>query len=163
MPFYLIRARGKNLRLVSVLESSRGSGRCERSGSRAAPIEVETAAGVDRHAATVEGWEVQTGDRDAEAGRRSQGSGAIRATGAQDRPLVATGSRLQVLEPPALDGTLEGFDPAEPLQLDHEDQYRRSEEPYAGPEEFSASATVNWNDEAALSGGGRGQARGHSP
>jgi hypothetical protein len=35
----------------------------------------------------------------------------------------------------------------EELQLDHEDQYRRSEEPYPGPEEFSASAVVNWSDE----------------
>jgi hypothetical protein len=47
---------------------------------------------------------------------------------------------------------MSGFDPAEPLQLDHEDQYRRSEEPYAGPESFSASAVVNWDDEALYLG-----------
>src|SRR5690348_16891842 len=35
-----------------------------------------------------------------------------------------------------------------PLELDHEDQYRRSEDPYPGPEEFSARAYLNWNDEA---------------
>jgi hypothetical protein len=42
---------------------------------------------------------------------------------------------------------LDGFDVSEPLELDHEDQYRRSEEPYSGPEEFSARAYVNWSDE----------------
>jgi hypothetical protein len=47
-----------------------------------------------------------------------------------------------------LDGSMNGFDPSEPLQLDHEDQYRRSEEPYAGPDEFSASVVANWTDEA---------------
>jgi hypothetical protein len=31
--------------------------------------------------------------------------------------------------------------------LDHEDQYRRSEEPYAGPVEFAGRAYVNWSDE----------------
>jgi hypothetical protein len=54
----------------------------------------------------------------------------------------------QIFTPPPLDGTLDGFEPGEPLQLDHEDQYRRSEEPYAGPEEFSATVTANWNDES---------------
>jgi hypothetical protein len=64
-----------------------------------------------------------------------------------DKPLVAHGVALQVAEAPAVDGTLDGFDLGDPLHLDHEDQYRRSEEPYAGPEEFSARAHVNWNDE----------------
>ena len=40
----------------------------------------------------------------------------------------------QVAEAPALDGSLDGFDTSEPLELDHEDQYRRSEEPYGGPD-----------------------------
>jgi hypothetical protein len=65
-----------------------------------------------------------------------------------NRPLVARGVALPVTEAPALDGSMEGFDAAEPLQLDHEDQYRRSEEPYGGPDDFSATATVNWSDEA---------------
>jgi hypothetical protein len=56
------------------------------------------------------------------------------------------GQALRVLDPPALDGALDGFDFSEPLALDHEDQYRRSEEPYAGPEEFSATAAVHWDE-----------------
>ena len=50
------------------------------------------------------------------------------------------------MDPPALDGAVDGFDFTEPLELDHEDQYRRSEEPYVGPEEFSASAAVHWDE-----------------
>jgi hypothetical protein len=69
-----------------------------------------------------------------------------------DRPIGATGVALHVARTPALDGTLEGFDVGEPLELDHEDQYRRSEEPYPGSEEFSARAYVNWNDEGLYLG-----------
>jgi hypothetical protein len=53
-----------------------------------------------------------------------------------------------VMAPPSLDGTLDGFDTAEPLTLDTELQYRRSEEPY-DPEVVSAEAWVN-RDEQAL-------------
>jgi hypothetical protein len=53
-----------------------------------------------------------------------------------------------VSAPPALDGTLDGFDLSAGLALDHEDQYRRSEEPYSGPEDFSAIAYANWDYDA---------------
>ena len=145
--FYIIRARGKNLRLVSVIESSRGDGQVRAVRLSPGSIEVETPSGVDRHRPTVEGWEVQT------ASEPHRLAGARRTPSPfepliRDRPLVAAGIAEHVSAAPALDGTLDGFIAAEPLALDHEDQYRRSEEPYAGPEEFSASATVNWNDEA---------------
>jgi hypothetical protein len=45
--------------------------------------------------------------------------------------------------PPALDGTLAGFRADAPLVLDREDQYRRAEEPWPGPDDFSARALVN--------------------
>jgi hypothetical protein len=104
-------------------------------------------AGVDRHLATVEGWEVRTP------------SGVVRLRGGRpqprpfqplvqfDRPVPTRGIAVQIGDAPELNGTLEGFDPSEPLELDHEDQYRRSENPYTGPEEFSAQAYVNWNDD----------------
>jgi hypothetical protein len=50
----------------------------------------------------------------------------------------------RISEPPALDGTLEGFDQHATLVLDSEHQYRRSEEPY-DPERFSAEAWANWD------------------
>jgi hypothetical protein len=59
---------------------------------------------------------------------------------------------VQLAEAPDLDGTLGGFDLSEPLELDYEDQYRRSEEPYPGPEEFSALAYVNWDHSALYLG-----------
>jgi hypothetical protein len=146
--FYLIRARGRNLRLVSVLEPSHGDGQVREVRQKGATIEVETVAGLDRHGPTVEGWEVQTRAETRRLAGNRKNPAPFEPLVRGDRPLLATGIAPQVLEPPALDGTLEGFDPTEPLQLDHEDQYRRSEEPYAGPEEFSATATVNWSDEA---------------
>ena len=147
-PFLVVRARGRNLRLVSVLESTRAAATVRGVRLTGAVIDVETADGVDRHMATVEGWEVQTptGTRRLAGSRRT--AAPFQPLVTQDRPLVTMGEAFQVLETPALDGTLEGFEAAEPLQLDHEDQYRRSEEPYGGPEELSARATVNWSDEA---------------
>ena len=66
----------------------------------------------------------------------------------QQRPFVQHGTARWVDVPPALDGTLDGFDLSQPLALDHEDQYRRSEEPYAGPDQLAAVAWVNWDDAA---------------
>jgi heparinase II/III-like protein len=147
VPFYLQRAKGRNLRLVAVLESTSGQPSVRAVRTDAAGIEVETTAGVDRHVATVEGWEVQTPRESLRlAGNRRTPAPFVPLL--KDRPLVSQGSAFQIRDTPSLDGTLDGFAPGEPLQLDHEDQYRRSEQPYAGPEEFSATATVNWNDEA---------------
>jgi hypothetical protein len=49
-------------------------------------------------------------------------------------------------EPPAVDGSLDGFDLSAPVELAGEPQYRRSEEPY--DESFGAQAWVNWDREA---------------
>ncbi len=148
VPFFVLRAQGRNLRLVSVLESSRGQPAVRAVRTGTGVIEVETAAGVDRHVATVEGWEVQTPKEALRLAGNRRAPAPFVPLLLKDRPLVSHGAASQVREAPALDGTLDGFEPGEPLQLDHEDQYRRSEQPYAGPEEFSATATVNWNDEA---------------
>jgi hypothetical protein len=148
VPFYLLRTQGRNLRLVAALESTTGQPSLRAVRADPAAIEVETESGVDRHVATVEGWEIQspTGTVRLAGNRRSRAPFVPLVL--KDRPLVNQGLALQILDTPSLDGTLDGFDAGEPLVLDHEDQYRRSEQPYAGPEEFSASAIVNWNDEA---------------
>jgi Heparinase II/III-like protein len=147
VPFYLARARGRNLRILTVLEPTTAEPIVRAVRPVESAIEIETIEGVDRHLSTVEGWEIRTP------------AGIVRLRGARrqapafeplvktERPLVAHGMALQVAESPALDGTLDGFDAGEPLDLDHEDQYRRSEDPYPGPEEFSARAYVNWNEE----------------
>lgn len=147
IPFYLVRSKGRNVRVVTLLESTRVEPSVRTVRLVEGSVEVETSDGIERHHSTAEGWEVQIG------------SGKVRLSGVRnqpppfrpliqsDRPSVTRGIALQVAEAPKLDGTLEGFDLSEPLDLDHEDQYRRSEEPYPGPDEFSARAYVNWNDE----------------
>jgi hypothetical protein len=50
-------------------------------------------------------------------------------------------------DPPALDGSLEGFVLDDPIELAGEEHYLRSEEPY-DPEQFSARAWVNRDPEA---------------
>ena len=146
-PFYVLRARGKNLRFVSVLEPSSGAKQVRGVQLSGAVVEIETATGVDRHVSTVEGWEVQTQTVTRRLAGARKNPPPFEPLVRQDRPLVVMGVAEQILAPPALDGSMDGFHETEPLQLDHEDQYRRSEEPYAGPEEFSASAIVNWSDE----------------
>src|SRR5258706_8225979 len=64
-------------------------------------------------------------------------------------PTGVLAAALRVGGAPPLDGTLAGFDLSEPLTLALEDQYRRSEDPYAGPDELSAVAYTAW-DEGAL-------------
>jgi hypothetical protein len=54
----------------------------------------------------------------------------------------------RVDEAPALDGSFEGFDLAAPIELGDELHYRRSEEPYQFPEQFSAVAFANWDERA---------------
>jgi hypothetical protein len=148
VPFYLVRSRGKNLRVVSVLESTRGVPGVRSVRTAGPSVEVETPDGLDRHLATVEGWEVQTPTESVRLRGSRRTPTPFEPLVLQDRPLVVHGVALAISERPTLDGTPEGFDVGEPLLLDHEDQYRRSEEPYPGPEEFSAAVVANWDEEA---------------
>src|SRR3989441_2889092 len=146
--FYLLRARGRAARFVTVLEPVTDAPVVRTVRARGEVVEVETVRGIERHAIGVEGWEVQVGaERIRLAGTRPAAP-SLQPLLELERPTPVTGAALRVDRPPALDGTLDGFDTAEPLRLDLEDQYRRSEEPYSGPEEFSVTACVNWNDEA---------------
>jgi len=62
-------------------------------------------------------------------------------------PWETSRAAIGVGDPPALDGTLDGFITDDPLFLDDEHQYRRSENPWEGPQEFRAEAHVNWDGE----------------
>ena len=147
--FYLQRAHGSGVRLVSVVEPVAAAPIVRGWRSSGDLIEVETDAGVERHVQTSDGWEITTGSE------RIALRGLRRAAPRPGGPLIdhgrrtpMTGLALGAFEPPLLDGTLESFDFAAPLELDHEDQYRRSEDPFPGPEEFSATAVVQWDVEA---------------
>jgi hypothetical protein len=149
--FYVVRATGRSTRFVTVLEPVGDAASVRAVRVQGSVIEVETVEqGVHRHAATALGWEITT----------SSGGGRIRLAGARapepplapllelDKLTPAVGAALRVATPPPLDGSLDGFDTSEPLRLELEDQYRRSEEPYAGPEEFAAVAHAAWDDDA---------------
>jgi len=149
--FYVVRATGRSARFVTVLEPVGESASVRAVRVQGSVIEVETATqGVHRHAATALGWEITTGS----------GGGRVRLAGARapepplapllelEKPTPAVGAALRAPTPPPLDGSLDGFDTSEPLRLELEDQYRRSEEPYPGLEEFCAVAHAAWDDEA---------------
>ena len=133
-------------RVVAVVESTRGAPRVRGVSVAGEVIVVETPEGTDSHAATPEGWEVEAAGATVRLGGFRRAAAAVKPLIDPDRPLRAEGMALHVGMPPALDGSLDGFDASAALTLDYEDQYRRSEEPYAGPEEFSATLLANWDD-----------------
>src|SRR5213596_2961957 len=146
--FYVMRVAGRSARLVTALAPVGDAASVRAVRVQGSVIEVETAHGVDRHTATALGWEIATS------------AGRIRLAGARapepplapllelEKPTPVVGAALRVSSPPPLDGTLDGFDTSEPLRLELEDQYRRSEEPYPGPDDFAAVAHAAWDDDA---------------
>ena len=123
-----------------------GSSRCRGIGVRTAGvrgwrvsgdlIEVETGRRRGPARRTSDGWDVIVEDdhgHEASRGAPATGPEDLAAAG-RPRPPHADGRRGPRRDgSSALDGRLDGFDFSEPLELDHEDQYRRSEEPYPGP------------------------------
>jgi hypothetical protein len=136
VPMFVARARGRAVRFVSVLET--GDSRIRQVRASGELIEIDFGERVDRHVRTDEGWEI------AGSGGKVTLGGRRRAPEVSVRPLIDTQRRIP---PRAMAPHLprsDALDAAEPLILDHEDQYRRSEDPYPGPEEFSAQARVGW-------------------
>ena len=147
--FYIVRTKGRGVRLVTVLEPVDARAVVRGVTARGGVIEVETEEGVHRHSATAAGWEVATQSARVRLAGPRAAEPPFTPLLEIDPPKPAVAAALRVSEPPALDGTLTGFDTSEPLRLDLEDQYRRSEEPYSGPADFSAVAYAGW-DETAL-------------
>ena len=148
-PFYVVRARGRNVRIVTVVEPHAAEPQVRAVRASGDNVEVETTAGIDRH--RFAGLELTI----------EQGDGIPRVLrGARDieppfTPLLELDPPVPVVAPafrvsavPPLDGTLDGFDVAEPLHLGLEDQYRRSEDVYPGPDDFSALGYAAWDDAA---------------
>jgi hypothetical protein len=145
-PFYLLRARGRGARFVTVLEPIGAATTVRGVRVQGGVIEVETTRGVDRHAQQAGGWEIASGATRVRLAGSRDAEPPFEPLLEIDRPEPALAAALRVDEPPALDGTSDGFDPSEPLVLGLEDQYRRSEEPYPGPEDFSAVAYAGWDE-----------------
>ena len=148
-PFFLARTEGRAARVSAVLELVRSAEPVVRGlRTEGELVEVDTATGLERHLRVVEGWEVSAGQSTIRL------KGLRRAPPPRDplfdlnRPALAQGVAWHAAVAPALDGSSDGFEEAEALALDYEDQYRRSEEPYPGPDEFSAVAAALWDTEA---------------
>ncbi len=138
----LQRTRAPGGQLAAVLDLNRTVTGVETLPDRVA---VSTAAGrvavfVAAGAATVDA-----------AGARIPLRGAIPArergrAPRRDRATQVSAEAMRLDEPPSLDGSLDGFDLSAPIDLADELHYRRSEEPYPGPEGFAATAFVNWDE-----------------
>jgi hypothetical protein len=149
---YLVRSRGRGARIVAAIESARGAPKVRSVTATGEQIAVETADGSDRHLAGATGWEItgSAGTTKLAGPRRAPAQTAPLID--LNRPVRAAGTALYVRSAPQLDGGLDAFDASEPMLLDYDDQYRRSEEPYHGPEEFSATLLANWNEDALYLG-----------
>ena len=144
--FLLQRKRASGAQLVAVLGFREGAVQgVQVSGTS---IEVATDSGSEAHSATSDGWHVRSTTGHVRLG-------GLRTPEVDFEPIVTRQRTLREhatvpFAPlaPAIDGSEEGFSRGATIHLDHDDQYRRSEEPYAGPDEFSASARLLWDDDA---------------
>jgi hypothetical protein len=144
-PFLVTRGSGNLVRVVTVLDLS--GERSVRGVAMTGDVVEVTHATVDRHTPLLEGWQIDSGEKIVKL------LGPIR----QERPADPIITRERVDRPeaiavwvdsaPLLDGTPRGFVVSDPLTLDTELQYRRSEEPYTSPEELSATVYLNWSED----------------
>jgi hypothetical protein len=138
--------------VVAVLESTRGTPAIRSVTAAGEVVEVETTAGVDRHLATPAGWEIAGAAGTVRLGGLRRQAADAKPLIDMNKPARAAGIALHVASAPRIDGSLDDFDASEPMTLDYDDQYRRSEEPYAGPEELSATVLANWDADALYLG-----------
>jgi hypothetical protein len=118
--------------------------------ARGDTVEIETISGTDRHRLGTTDWTIEQEGQPPRVLRGAREALPPFAPLLQlDAPTPVAALTFRVGAVPPLDGTLEGFELSEPLQLALEDQYRRSEDGYPGPDELSAVAYTAW-DESAL-------------
>jgi len=148
--FYLARGRGRNVRMITVVETPADEPLVRSVRARGDTVEIETNAGVHRHRVGTTEWIVECEGEPSVAlrGQREETPPFVPLV-TIDPPTPVSAVAFRVGGPPPLDGTLEGFDVSEPLELGLEDQYRRSEDAYPGPDDLSAAAYAAW-DEATL-------------
>lgn len=97
---------------------------------------------VHTHQADEQGWSVDLGHGDPVF------LGGLRDLPAEPPPPPESKPTVALRVPrtaatPAHDGSLDGFVLDAPITLDREDQFRRAEEPWPGPDAFSARAFLN--------------------
>lgn len=143
--FYVARGSGALVRTVAVIDPSPSGHVASLSVEGDVVTVVHTTS--DRHTPLLEGWQIESGGetvRLAGVERVATLSEPVLTRDRIERPAAAA---PWIEARPSLDGTPDGFDQSEPLPMDTELHYRRSEEPWSDPEYFSATAWVNWSDE----------------
>jgi heparinase II/III-like protein len=148
-PFLSQRAQSGGVRWVTLLDFAAPGTEDSVTGLTAGTdlVDVTTERGAIRYRFTPAGVSIErAGKTETLAGLRRPPRAVPRA---EEQPTGFAMEALapRIVAPPALDGTLEGFELSAPLSLDSEQQYRRSEAPY-DPERFSAQAWVNWDGDA---------------
>ena len=147
-PFLLLRATTERCAWVTLLDlAPAGSAAAVRGiNPHADRVELLTEAGAVSYRVTPDGLEVQhAGGTERLSGLRRQPTAAPRRGSEPASEALAMAPRVSA--PPSLDGSLRGFELQAPLELDSEEQYRRSEAPYE-QQRFSACAWANWDGEA---------------
>src|SRR5262249_36734983 len=115
--FAVFAAEGRACRFVSVLSPEAAQITLEGEA-----IAVTLAGSTDRHRALLDGWDITpAGAATIRLGGRRPEPRIFEPLVTREQPLKQTGLAVALRQPPALDGTLEGFDLSEPLALDHED------------------------------------------
>jgi hypothetical protein len=101
--------------------------------------------GMHSHGPTEDGWRIDLGRGDPIelGGARELPEEPAPAEAPRRQERAAAARSLAVRKAPALDGSLDGFRIEAPLALDRAEQFRRAEEPWAGPDAFSARAYLN--------------------
>lgn len=148
LPFLLLRGGGRAIRWVTVVDWTVAGvvGSVSAVRSEAQAVVVDTVTGAEK-------YQFGPGSVAVEAGGAKRTLSGVRAGPPPRRALGGRGTDSdahalvpRVIGAPALDGTLEGFDTSQPLFLDSEHQYRRSEEPF-DPDVISAEAWLNWDED----------------
>ena len=140
--FLLVRCAGRHVRCVTSLDW-RDAPRLEATGDL---IELRGDDAVTRHQAVSGGWQIEDDGTRVRLGGTRPSRSDYEPVATKHRPLVIHGTADWLPEGPTMDGSFEELLEGAPLHLDHDDQYRRSEMPYGGQEEFSALIYPSWND-----------------
>jgi hypothetical protein len=142
--FHWIAAEGRALRFTSILDWSGAVQATEVAGDT---IRMVAPAGSVAVQLTPTDARVEAGGKRVTLAGRRPPARPIESLFASQGRYRNRGEAYWVSVRPALDGTTDGFEHGEPLRLEDEGQYFRSEEPYTGPGDFSARALVNWNED----------------
>ena len=139
--FLLVRASGRHVRCTTLVAWQGDVQLTEVVGDA---ISIRTGDGKATHRAVTEGWVFDHGSSVTLGGLRSVKT-AYQPLVTPDKPMVMHAVARWLSSAPGIEDGLSGFHDVTPLVLDHEDQYRRAEQDYAGPDEFSVQAFPGWD------------------